>query len=492
MAFPTEWSNYWQLTASAPTGTITGFPAFLNLGLLTGLNSIARSDGGDIRVSDTGNNQLACDLLPWYTGGSGGLMINLGTVTGSTTIRVWAGNATGTTPAANSTYGQYATYNTGVRGYYPSGAGQDRTSYQNHFAMTGHAGNINALTNGPISGTKATSFDGASEGIATGTIPTGTPYVLMASHNIKTAGDHAVVLVYSSSVVNKWYELNFVSPSIRAGIFDAGVGGYVAAVATNAGLTGTWQNSAAIYPTTGDRSIYVTGLLGQRTFPGVNPGSMNRLSVGYRQAFGRTSGTQSMVVFMTQAVPPALVEYHNRMLENNSQSGFWSSFETSGSFPSSVTGTGLSAVFGNGQYIANNNGSFGGPLYQNIMTFDAGLRTGYSTYRDSIPFSRISGDYGRRFKTEKLAIVPTGVNYPIYLVNSTGWPQNISLASEKNVILVKPNGHNIVVPGTFITDGSDGGLYIMTTGLDMNGKWLFYLQLDGVQSDRYRFEIRGI
>lgn len=325
MAFPTGWSTYWQMSPVNPTGSLTGFPAFLNLSLLTGLSDIARSDGGDIRVSDTGNIQLACDLMPWYSSGSGGLYINLGVqTTGTSYIRVWAGNASETKPDATGDYGQYATYHTGIRGFYPSGGSGDRTQYQNHLAMTGNV----SYSPGFVQGTMATNYNGAMQGIGTGSIPSGPPYVLMVSHNIRAAGDQAVMLIYSSTVSNKWYELNFVSPQIRAGVFDAGVAGYVAAAATTAGKTGVWQNSLALYRTTGNRLIYVSGMLiAESIFPPANPGTMNRVAMGYRQAFGRTSGQVSNAAFLTYVPPHAWADYQHKMLADSGQTGFWNSFQ---------------------------------------------------------------------------------------------------------------------------------------------------------------------
>lgn len=159
MAFPTGWTTYWQATPINPNGNLGAFVAYIDLSMLSGLSGIARPDGLDICVSDDSNNRLPCDLMPWYNNGSGQLYFNITKTTGNQPVRVWAGNPSFTGELATGTYGQYATYHANVYGHYPSGDGNDRTSYQNNMStavgsvvrgggITGYAGGRSTLYSG--------------------------------------------------------------------------------------------------------------------------------------------------------------------------------------------------------------------------------------------------------------------------------------------------------------------------------------------------------
>lgn len=175
---------------------------------------------------------------------------------------------------------------------------------------------------------------------------------------------------------------------------------------------------------------------------------------------------------------------------STTRTALFGTIQFSGSGGSSITGTGILVNYGDKYYISNNNGSIGGIFRPNSMAFDAGLTTGYSTINGNIPFSSISGDYTRRFKNEIKTAVPTGTNYAIYVLDTGGIPVNLTSYTQ-SVVLVKPNGDNVRIVPNYITNGADGGMYIQTTGLNMNGKWTMYIELNNWQSDRYRFEIRG-
>jgi hypothetical protein len=164
---------------------------------------------------------------------------------------------------------------------------------------------------------------------------------------------------------------------------------------------------------------------------------------------------------------------------------------TGGPAPSgSVTGTGAAIIYGDKYYLSNNNGGIGGIFRPKSMAFDAGLQTGYSVIDGNVPFSSISGDYTRRFKNEIKTSVATGTDYSIYVLDTGGLPVNLTSYTQ-SVVLVKPNGDNVRIIPNYVSDGTDGGMYIQTTGLNMNGKWTMYIELNSWQSDRYRFEIRG-
>lgn len=67
----------------------------------------------------------------------------------------------------------------------------------------------------------------------------------------------------------------------------------------------------------------------------------------------------------------------------------------------------------------------------------------------------------------------SGTEIIIRLIDGRGSPVNISEASAKQVVLVKPNGDKIVREADFYSDGLDGILkYVSNQGdFDIPGKW---------------------
>lgn len=161
--FPNDWSYYWDGQVNDiynPETTITGVVGYINLSLLSGLGDAALSDGADIRVSDTGNNQIACDLMPWYNNGSGLLIYNQDVkTTGITYVRVWAGNPDATFENVTGEFGQYNAYPGGAVCFHPSGIGYDRTRNQNHLISSGTF--ASGMGSQPFTGGKSTYYHGS-------------------------------------------------------------------------------------------------------------------------------------------------------------------------------------------------------------------------------------------------------------------------------------------------------------------------------------------
>jgi len=168
-AFSTaSWHGYAVATGSAARAAHTDYTQFIEIAQLVSDEpdwaSAVQSDGGDIRCTDTSNNEVPFDVIDWdYNGGSptGVIAVKLTVGTGGgTPIRVWAGYNPGTAVAydANETYGSDNAYDSTHACYLPKGRGTDRTSNGNDTTDTGSP----ADTAGQLG--LATNFDNATVG----------------------------------------------------------------------------------------------------------------------------------------------------------------------------------------------------------------------------------------------------------------------------------------------------------------------------------------
>lgn len=133
----TAWQGYQAVTPQvAPASSLTDYTHFLDLSLLDSTWwSAVQIDGRDIRVSTAGDVQIPCDIINFdYAGQSGLLAFKASQTTTPVALRVWAGNPDAVpVPVANAN-GQYATYDNDWRAFYPDGATEDRTQFQNTMA----------------------------------------------------------------------------------------------------------------------------------------------------------------------------------------------------------------------------------------------------------------------------------------------------------------------------------------------------------------------
>jgi hypothetical protein len=177
MAFPSGYAGYDTITPANPAGALTDFFYVLNLNLLSSTWwANVKSDGGDVQVYvEATGDRLPVYLHNWNYGANSGLLFFQFTGTKSTSsesVRVYAGNASESQPAAGAAYGQYAVFPSHVRAYHPDGGGNDVTSNANNFTMSG-APTVGG-TAGPVSGSLATNYNGTSQyGIATNSVPSG-------------------------------------------------------------------------------------------------------------------------------------------------------------------------------------------------------------------------------------------------------------------------------------------------------------------------------
>ena len=176
--------------------------------------SNVKSDGSDIRVTDSSNNLVARDVVSIDTSGQTGLLrVDTSDISTSadSDYYVYYGNASADEPAAGSTYGQYNAYESDVVVYYPfeEGSGStasDRTSNENE----------GTLINSPdwIEGTlgNALKFDGSTNYVSA-------PHESELSLTNTNQSLSISAILRFDALNNEWYmvsKYNFNS-SIRSG-----------------------------------------------------------------------------------------------------------------------------------------------------------------------------------------------------------------------------------------------------------------------------------
>lgn len=166
--------------------------------------SAVKSDGTDIRVTDANNIFLPSDLIYFEYGSNLGLLAVRQYATSGTTpeFRVWVGNASAVTVSACAAYGRYRTYDQYYRGFWPTGAGVDRTQYQND--CTGFGDLISGGISGPNGGL-ATQYDGSTaySKCTSDKLPTGPDLTLVVVAKPDLSKVSAPISIAQSS--NQWY-----------------------------------------------------------------------------------------------------------------------------------------------------------------------------------------------------------------------------------------------------------------------------------------------
>ncbi len=327
----------------------------LDLTILPGLTNRLKSDGADLRVTDTGNNLMPSDLV-YYTNGTGLLVMNPGVKhTGNQTFRFWYGNDIAQRPHFNSLYGQWNTYPDYIRAYYPTGAGLDRTRNARHLNLVGTSTGVVGMSSG-FSGCSyaASSSSSGLIGNATGLPLTMLTWVKMPPTSDETplmslsndgSNVKSHVLRKQSAITNQfrmWSTAFSASSAPRGipnnrwayigGVSSGNASGIVAVNTIISGLTGTMSRSAGDVP---DFPSLPTGLL--------------YITINSYPTFGDTfSHPQAF----------CLTQYHSGMrnlqwvrydyLMGVDQSGFWGgvSAGTVGMGGASAVNTSLTDIYG--------------------------------------------------------------------------------------------------------------------------------------------------
>lgn len=79
-----------------------------------------------------------------------------------------------------------------------------------------------------------------------------------------------------------------------------------------------------------------------------------------------------------------------------------------------------------------------------------------------------------------------GFNVELDITDEDGNVFDISTATVKQIVFVKPDQSTITVDASFVTNGSDGKIYynVSTSILDYVGRWLIYAVVTGPTFNR--------
>ncbi len=339
MAFPADWSHYWQATPINPVETLSGFLAYVELSGLSGLGAIANSSGADIRASISGNTQIPCDVMPWYNNGTGILYLNLNKNATGDTVRIWAGNPSAIFDDVSDTYGRYATYDSSIQAFYASGSNEDRTANERHLNI--------GLTGSPTYGIgrNANHRSAYHDGVTN---------ILTRTITLNTFGDTymAVAATYRSGVAQVLFtsqeqsshrtDLRFGSNNRIQCLVD-GAGGGAVTVNTSSGITGNGQYvHAAIQSLSATgRSAFING--GGAGFSATlqTPNSPQSISVGgYSDngvgPNGYFSGVIQYIHLNTNVLSTGYINYESQLQDNAGFWGPWTQYNLT--FPNSWSG----------------------------------------------------------------------------------------------------------------------------------------------------------
>ena len=161
-AFPDTFTHYDKATPDNPASTKTDFTFYVDMSDLTPTWwANVRSDGGDIRVSDSSDVQLAVDVIHFnFSAKTGFLAFRSTKLNTGEEFRIWCGDPSAATEAAASTFGRHNAYASHVDAFYPDGGGTDRTSNARDLTAT-HGGSGPPTAGdvvGPIGGSLGTAY----------------------------------------------------------------------------------------------------------------------------------------------------------------------------------------------------------------------------------------------------------------------------------------------------------------------------------------------
>lgn len=360
--FPTGWAGYvTHSVTTEPTSNLTDFTFLVSLNQLpSDFWTNVQTDGDDIRVTSdaAGTTELPVDIILFTDSGpSGAGLIAVkysGTKSSSVDqkLYIWAGNASATRPGDTDTYGRENAYASHVRAFWPSGAGTDRTQYDNDLTMTGSPTDGGAA--GPINGSTATDYNGSSQyGSTTVSVPTTVPITMVAWGNSdnNTAAKSSVT-VADTAGASLYYVMQDRGADASDPIYATAVGTGTGFASSATGFTiSTWGQRLAVFITSTSRYAGINGTLGAQDTTSANPTGIDTMTVG---AFRVNSVSQyydgrlSLVKVHDTNLHADWLSYEKEMLDDPDQSDFygtwtWTAYSASSIDPLSTSIPGSSA-----------------------------------------------------------------------------------------------------------------------------------------------------
>lgn len=329
MAFPTGYAGYDTITPANPTASLTDFFYILNANLLSASWwANVKSDGGDVYAyNDATADQFPVYLHNWDYGANTGLIFFQFTGTKATSaeaVRIYAGNASNSQPAAGDAYGQHAVFPSHVRGFWPDSGGNDLTSYANH--LTANGGVTSGGVAGPITSSLATDFDASDDYFhTTVSVPTTQPLSMLTSiYRDATGSTHIPISVGDTATDVNYSEMRVqtdqVNSTDRGSAFAGATGGSTLSAST-------WYRIAAMHNSATSRRAILNGVQQASNTTSVSLSGFDQIRVGAATRGTAPSsfmnGRLAFVALHTANLSDAWLAHDSAMLATGSQSGFY-------------------------------------------------------------------------------------------------------------------------------------------------------------------------
>lgn len=247
---PTLGSGYAAFTlAYTPAASQTDFTHFIPLSLIKQSSFWAnvRSDGGDIRVTNSSNVVIPCDILSFNKAGRSGLIAAKLTQSGTAALRVWVGTGETAQPAAGASTGRFNAYDASFKDFWLAGSGTSRTSTGTTFVPAVGIGVINSASGpGGLPGTRYTS-DGSGFPSVLAAVTAGTPSAII-TYVRRIGPDGSRFQLVNGAASNS---LLIFNTSTQVNSNDGMVGGVATTTATP---TNIWAQAAALFTSTASRT----------------------------------------------------------------------------------------------------------------------------------------------------------------------------------------------------------------------------------------------
>lgn len=335
-AFPVGWAGYCVPSAiAAPGSTVADFTYLVSLDQMpSGFWTAVQTDGDDIRATKAdGTTELAVDIIEFTDSGSSGSGLIAVKYSGNQTtspgaIWIWAGDPTASRPATSDTYGQFNAYASHWKGFWPSGLGNDRTSFANNLTAIGSP-TVGGQA-GPINGSLSTDLNGSTQyGISTISVPTAAPITMIAMGHSDSATVTQSPLALTDTAGDNdamWIEFGGATGGdpIRADAYRGSSG--VAATSTGYS-TATWTHAAGVFTSATSRAAYINaGSVGSSVVSKA-PLSLDTICVGVLDQATvlpfKFDGRLSLVHLHTSALSADWLSYDKEMLDDADQSDFY-------------------------------------------------------------------------------------------------------------------------------------------------------------------------
>lgn len=323
-----SWSGKITATADAPGSSLTDFFYVVQIdSSQTQFWAAVQNDGDDVRASVDGT-QVPCWVDPAtfnYAGQSCIVYVKRsGASSTAPVIRIYFGNAGATLPAAGATYGQYNTFPSSLKAFYPSGGGNDVTSNANNLTMTGSP-TVGGVA-GPVSGSLATDYNGTSQyGTATASIAAAQPIAILGSFNFDViTGTRSLVSTKTTGSFTTYAALDMSGGSGATSVRVIGTGG--GTISQSIGIavtTATWFNLGGTWASATSMTGYRNGVAGTTNTTSRVMTNAQRLIVANNDNSEFFDGKISLVAYYTSAISADWHAYWNAMLADPDQSDFY-------------------------------------------------------------------------------------------------------------------------------------------------------------------------